>query len=762
MDQRDRTAERGKHLAIALVAAAVVLLQVTLTRVLSVLVWYHWAFFSISLAMLGVGAPGVWFALRPPRPTTLANLLLASSLLVPAGVALIVGVSPWFGPYAIIFSLLALLPAFLCLGAAVCVLLLDAPGEAVGRRYAFDLLGACVGALLVVPLLTVVPTPQLCAGLGLVPLVAMVLVHPSRRWLALAVGLLLTVVVGSGQLYQLHHTKQYLEVGPKLTPVWLKWTPTARLAVFDNLIPPGGEHGFRWGVGSKGLDVAAPQQYWLEQDGSAGTPITRFDGDLGKLGYLLFDVTSVGYQTTHPERVAIVGAGGGRDILTAKLAGARSIDAIELNGAIVAALRGPFADFSGGVYDLDGVHAIVGEGRSVLTRSDGGYDLIQISMIDSWAATAAGAFALSENNLYTLEAYRLYFSRLSERGMVATSRWMPAAAFGFEIVRLMVLVKTALEAEGVAAPLEHMALVQGGAVGTVLMSRLPFDAPRLGELSRLCAERGFLLVYPGGGGKLLAQALESPRLTVGQTELRLDAPTDDSPFFFQALSPLSRVDPDFAGRLGFNAQSVLTLQQLMAVLALVTLVTFFAPFALRRWLGRGAGFWRGSLYFTAIGLAFMLVEVAWLGRFVLYLGHPSYATTVTLGAMLLGAGLGSMQSARLGVERLRRFGLLAAVLVVVLNASFAGIFAASIGWAWPLRVVVAVLLLTPPAFGMGLFFPLGMVRFGDRSKAWFWALNGAAGVLASVLSLALAMHWGFSAVAYLGAASYVVAWASLR
>jgi len=169
-------------------------------------------------------------------------------------------------------------------------------------------------------------------------------------------------------------------------------------------------------------------------------------------------------------------------------------------------------------------------------------------------------------------------------------------------------------------------------------------------------------------------------------------------------------------------------------------------------------FWRGSGFFACIGLSFMFVEMSWLQRFVLYLGHPSLATTAALGCMLLGAGLGAMASARIGVRNWQRLGWGAALVIAVFGAALSPVFTETLGWPFAARIGVSVLLITPPAFVMGLFFPLGMVRFGDDGKAWFWAINGAAGVLASVLSLALAMDLGLSFVGYVGAALYLAAW----
>ncbi|RLB57780.1 MAG: hypothetical protein DRI90_17565, partial [Deltaproteobacteria bacterium] len=560
-----------------------------------------------------------------------------------------------------------------------------------------------------------------------------------------------------GDAYEVRTTKAYEETGPRLTPIYEKWTPTARLAIFDNFPWARGAEGFHWGTSQLGLEQPAPAQYWLEQDGSAGTPIIEYDGNDEKLDYLLYDVTTVGLQLRRPAQVAIVGTGGGRDIHSARLTGAERIDAIELNAGIVEALRGPFKSFAGGVYDLPGVHTIIGEARSVLTRSEQRYDLVLLSMIDSWAATAAGAYTLSENNLYTLQAYRLYWSRLSATGIVSTSRWM-----GFESMRLLMLVKAALEAEGVSVPRDHIALVHAGRVGTLLMSRSPFGPNQIAKLQEICATRGFELDYPAAATPDLALGvaalLDAGPQKFASIGLRLEPPTDDAPFFFQLVSPLSRLDDKTVQLGGFNAEGVVALQTLMITMVIVTLVLFFAPLGASRWLPRQPGFWRGSLFFLCIGLAFMFVELSWLQRFILYLGHPSLAVAVTVGCLLLGAGLGSIVSGRLGLPRAGRWGWLAPLIISLLNLAITPLFSATLGWPSAARIVVTGLALAPAGFTMGMFFPLGMVRFGDAHKAWFWAVNGAAGVLASVVSLALAMELGFAAVGIMGAVAYVLAW----
>jgi hypothetical protein len=478
----------------------------------------------------------------------------------------------------------------------------------------------------------------------------------------------------------------------------------------------------------------------------------------------MFDVTAAGYQVRPPLRVAIVGAGGGRDILTALASGAKSIDAIELNAGIVETVNGVLGDFSGHVYDLDGVHAIIGEGRSVLTRSKGGYDLIQISLIDSWAATAAGAYSLCENNLYTVEAYQLYLSKLSLNGIVSTSRWT-RGQFGMELPRLVFLVREALIRQGVARPMDHIAVFQGGAIGTVLVSNTPWTDHDVHALERVAAMRGFILHLPpellAPEYRQLERVVQAGPRAFAADGIFLDPPTDDTPFFFQVLSPFRSCDARVVKANGINGEGVAALRMLMFSMTAITAALFFAPFALGRRLRRDAGFWRSSVYFTCIGLAFLFVEISWVQRLVLFLGHPSMATTAGLGCLLLGAGMGSMSAARVGVARARRMGPVLGAAIALCNTIFTPLFKAAIGMPLAARLAITALAVVPVGAMMGVCFPIGMARFGDTSKPWLWSINGAAGLLASVASLALAMEFGLRNVGYLGAVLYLVAWVAL-
>ncbi|HUK65002.1 MAG TPA: hypothetical protein VLV15_16820, partial [Dongiaceae bacterium] len=519
---------------------------------------------------------------------------------------------------------------------------------------------------------------------------------------------------------------------------------------------PAQQQAFGWGMGSRYVPRRI-EQVWLEQDGAAGTPITRVTGAPDELGHLYYDVTSLADQLQPPLHTCVIGAGGGRDVLAALGSGARDVHAVEMNPYIVRLVSGRFGEYSGDVYHARGVYAEVSEGRSYLTRTANRFDLIQISLIDSWAATAAGAYSLSENYLYTLEAYRLYWNRLTPTGMLSTSRWVTS----LEAVRLANLVREALSREGVADPKAHLAIAQGGQVATVLAARQPFTGARLDSLRAVCERRGFELLWPpdaahpdsGDVGLVLDRGAEAFRAR----GVDVTVPVDDRPFFFHNVAVFGgRLRSESASFLN-NARAVLVLRRLMVLVSLLAGLLFFLPFALRRALPREPGFWRGSAFFAAIGLGFMLVEIPVIQRMILYLGHPSHAITVVLASMLLGAGLGSLASSRLSGAAILAWGALLVGAIAVANVGLPFLVTATIGWVWPARVLAASGVAAVLGLMMGFALPLGMLRFGDVGKPWFWAVNGACGVMASVCSLGLAMTFGFERVMWWGAGLYVVA-----
>ncbi len=751
MDERSKVRD---HVAIALASCAVLLFEVLVTRVLSVVLWYHFVFLSVSLAMLGLGAPGVWFAMAKPGPRTLPRALLAAAALVPLSVLAIVRLGAAFKTATTFWVVVLLAPA-LALGTAVCALLLSARGRSIGTMYGADLLGATIGALLVFPLLYGLPTPQVVALVGLLPLVAVLLVDRASRVPAFVIGGLTILTVASGAPYRLRYTKVYAE---SVQPLFEKWTPTARLAVFPSaFVLRDDGAAFGWGMGAKWVQ-APHEQLWLEQDGSAGTPITKWDGT-SPLPHLMFDVTSAAYQIRRPETVAIVGAGGGRDILTALKSGATRVDAIELNPFTIEAIGTTFAAYSGDPYHRAGVRAIASEGRSYLASTQTAYDVLQISLIDTWAATSAGAYTLSENNLYTLEAFRSYLRRLAPGGVLTVSRWA-GGSHQLEIARLALLAKAALIAEHSPDPNGSMVLLEAGKVGNLLVFKEPVG-DRLDDVDAVARERGFSRRWPMPKGavpsRMVQEVLVSGDAKFHREGLDLSPPTDDRPFFFQTLRLFDLPKGPMLAQVSENEQAVVQLRRLLTVVAVVTVALFFVPFGMRGRFPRAPGFIPGTAYFAAIGLGFMFVELPLMQRCTHWLGHPSRATAVVLATMLLGAGTGAMLAARLSPKRVRRVALALPLVVLLFAVVLPFAARATLGQPLEVRIAVVVLSVFPAAVAMGFAFPVGMMLFGEENRAWFWAVNGAISVLASVSTLALSMTFGFSRVMLGAIVCYAIA-----
>ena len=748
------TPRRGQYLAIAAVACTVLLFEILVTRILSVTLSYHFAFLTISLAMLGLVAPGVWFSLEPPRPATLFVALYSSAVALPAAMLAITHLGAQRRGDLLFWIAVILLP-MLALGTAVCILLLRARGTQVSRMYGADLAGAAAGALLAVPLLRGLPTPSVVAALGLLPLAAALLAG-SRRYLpALAYGTLLAASAVSVKPYGLHYTRFYEEVRP---PLYEKWTTTARITIFP-VLQGVGPSFVGWGMGSRYRGPARQDHLWLDQDGSAGTPILAYRPGDPYPQFLSYDVVSAAYPLASPRRACIIGGGGGRDILKALQGGATDVEVVELNPFTVDAVSRVFRAHSGDPYHLPGVHAFIGEGRSHFSRSTTPCDVLEISQIDTFAASAAGAYALTENSLYTVDAIRMFWSHLSENGVLSISRWVSGPAWP-ESVRLVLLEVDALRREGIADPHGHLLVFASGGTANVLLFKKPVTQEQIIRASALAIDRGFKILWPTVLGtenmaELTRALLNGPEeMTRRGYDVR--PPTDDRPFFFQTLNILS--SSSRAAEVGTEReQSVTLLRGLVLILVALTAGLVILPVIAGGAVPRAPGLLRNTLFFSCIGIGFMFVEIPLLQRLALYLGHPSYATTVVLGSLLVGAGLGAFFSVRIPDARRRTAGAFVPVIVGGVVFLLLWLVGRTIAQPFAIRVSISIAALTLAGAAMGMPFPLGMSRFDDRDRSWYWAVNGATSVLASVAALVIALIAGFTVVLCLAVASYAAA-----
>jgi len=783
------------------IALATLVLEILQTRLLSVLTWYHLAFLAISLAMLGMAAGALYTYLRPrsfadeepagdrvlpgmARHSLLfaVSAPLAHLLLLVLRVPTEVGGDPLAVWALVAVSVTAAVPFFFA--GVVVALALTRVGLPVGRIYGADLVGAGLGCLVAVPLMNEVdPTSAVFFLSALSALAALAFRAaagpargriPSAPTVAIA-GLAVAAFALGG--FNAWRYPDFLRVEvmkgrPLPRPLAVdRWNSHSRVTGRESRPGPP----TLWGEGTVPAPRATVRQMPLRIDGGAFTVATGFDGDPAELAWLRHDLTSLAFHLRGRGEVAVVGVGGGRDLLTAVAFGARRVTGVEINGIFLDLLAGDLRDFAGlaGRSDVELVHA---EGRAFLSRSGRRFDLIQMALVDTWASTAAGAMTLTENGLYTVEAWRLCLRRLTPDGVLAVSRWYAPKRPG-ETARLLSLAVAALLAEGVEKPERHLVLVGTGSLANLLVRRTPFTAEEIRTVSEVARRDGFeLLAAPGrpSADPLLAAiaGAASPsalRAAAAHPYLDLTPPTDDRPFFFNMLKAGSwlsreRLEGEVGGVLEGNLRATETLAAIFGVVTFLVLASLIAPLLV---LGRPAGLAPGRFlaaagYFSLIGLGFMLVEIALIQRFSILLGHPVRSLAVTLMSLIVATGLGSFLSDRLTLASRTRtvvVPLAMAAVVLAVAGVLSPVVGAMEGASLGARVGVVLALTVPLGLVLGLAFPVGMRLVRRRSPAvlsWMWGLNGAFGVLGTVAAVLLSMAFGISRCLAGGALCYLL------
>jgi hypothetical protein len=483
-------------------------------------------------------------------------------------------------------------------------------------------------------------------------------------------------------------------------------------------------------------------------------------------------------------KTLVIGPGGGWDVARSLTGGSKDVTAVEINPIIAhTIMQQRFADLSHRLYFRPEVHLFVEDGRSFVRRSPEKYQVLQATLVDTWASTAAGAFALSENNLYTTDAFRDYLNHLTDDGLMVFTRW------GFEppreSLRLLSLAIEALGEVGETDAWRHVVVLRDhaqnidafGALDTVLIFRKPLsDADVAAVKSALSQTHLQALYIPGDApsnefGALLRSADPNPfwrnyRYNVTPVD-------DDRPFFFYTVQPRDILNFLKQGGLSADYKINRALPLLFEVLGIsvlaIILVLALPPLLLGDRLPAEKGVRGFLLYFVCIGAGYILIQVALIQKFVLFLGHPTYALTVIIFSMLISSGLGSYWSRRLtgeSTDSSSQIGRLGGVLVGVAATVSALAFLAApvseygVGWPLPIKVLVTVCLIAPAGFLMGIPFPTGLTRLQKsypQAVRWAWALNAAASVLGSVSAICLAIYIGLRATVLTGALLYLLA-----
>jgi hypothetical protein len=780
----------ARHYAtVFLLSLSLLMLEIAVARILSVALFSHYAFVAISLAMFGLGLSGLVVYLLPEH----FNLERVDEQLVAyawrCGLAAALSVVVFlrihvaqelslrgFLTLSLAYGVLAL-PFFF---GGVCVsLLMTHFSSRIGRIYWADLIGASLGCLATVLGMQILPAPKVAVLVGLIAagtsLGVGMAAKPRRVGtpaLALAVVAGLVLLGQTTDLLRMRYVKTWTTFYSDYAG-WNAFSRVSAFASFQNaarLLPlknPPQDYA----------DDEYPKSMELDIDGAAWTPMTNFDGDLSKLQFLRQSVLYVAHHLKPGADVLIIGTGGGRDILAAKVFGQPHVLGIEINPLMRYMVQDRYADYSGRPYTLPGVRVVIDEARSRLSTLDRRFDVIQLSLIDTFSLNAAGGFVFSENYLYTTEAFQTYFRHLKDDGVLTISRYL-SPVYPLEMLKIVGMAREAWAAEGVADPSRQIAVLSQPSNATMIAKRTPFTPQELQLLDRVASENNMQVLYrPGtesGGMEAIRRVLTTPdpEAYYASFPFLIDPPTDDKPFFFHFLRgrlaagdvPGPDADP-FQFLRQWN-EAVKLLYLLIGVVTAMAALFFFGPLLLlagrRKSEVPAATAAPLLLYFGCLGYGFMMIEVPLLQRFVLFLGYPVYALAVVLFSLLLFSGTGSLLSTRFrppAQVAVRR--VLAAI--VVLAAAYVWlvpqVIEALLGEPIAARIAVTVVLLMPIGLLLGMPYPLGITvlrGFSEHLVPWAWGLNGALSVVASVLAIFIGSRIGFSMAFLTGVAAYAV------
>ncbi len=755
------------YLGLGFTTLATLILELSLTRIFSVVFFYHLAFLAISIALFGLGAGGVFSyvvsAWSGNLYKKLGALALANSFCVVASLWFIVSrpINP--GSLSLVAVYFASAIPFFLAGTVVSIAISEAI-DRVDRAYFFDLAGAAAGCLLLIPFLEWFGGPNtLIAAAVLFAISAAIWFNQAgafrRRAMAVLVALLLVGLMvfngKRGRVLDIHVAKGQALPDEK----FVAWNGISRIGVSQN--------GGNWSI---------------VIDADAATGISPFDFEnlaAQDRAQLLHQGPGFPYALRPAAKTLIVGPGGGYDVARALASRSRDITAVEINPIIAdQVMRDKFANESHRIYFRPEVRVFKEDGRSFVRHSDEKYQVLQATLVDTWASTAAGAFALSENNLYTTDAFTDYLSHLTDDGVLAFTRW------GFdpprESLRLISLAMAALPRVGETDPARHVMVVREdtaklngwGALDTVLISRKPFSDADIARARQIITDGHLEEIYlPGDSsknpfGQLLATA--DPAAFWRDYPFDVSPISDDRPFFFYTVQPrdlwnflttANQANADFKVN-----RAVPLLFGLMAVSLCATALILLLPrFLLGTRLPKQKGIITFLWYFICLGAGYILIQVALIQKFVLLLGHPTYALVVIVFSMLVSSGIGSYFSRRVIADddhRLVRLLCAIAVLVAALAFGARPLTEAAAAWPLPAKMIITVLAIAPAAFLMGMPFPSGLRRLEQRhppSIRWAWSLNAAASVMGSAGAIFLAIYIGLRATLLVGGALYLAA-----
>lgn len=783
-----------------MVTLATLMYEILLTRIFSVTMWYHFAFMAISIAMFGMTVGAILVYLFPYYFTkeqvkyhlALSSLLFSVSSVICLLFHLIIPFIPEISIVCVFFITLTYVVIsipFVLSGICVCLALTKFPQQ-VSKLYAADLAGAALGCIVLIWALNTTDGPTAAVVVACLASIGAVFFALGISKRMMHVALVCTFLFAFFATVHTILVKNQLSI---IHLIWVKgerdhqhlyekWNSFSRVVVDGDVNKP--ENPFGWGL-SPIHPRQKIRQLAMYIDAIAMTVITGFNGNLDELEYLKYDVTNLAHYIRQNSKVLVIGVGGGRDILSALVFEQKSVLGIEINKDIIEAVNKRFGDFTGHLDRNPKVTFVNDEARSYIARLKDKFDIIQISLIDTWAATAAGAFILAENSLYTVGAWKIFLKHLNPNGILSVSRWAFPELDG-EMYRLTSLATASLTQLGIKNPGKHIVIVRhmfgkiGDAhapsgIGTMLVCKKPFSDEDLNIIEQIVNKMQFDIVLTPRFSldSTFATIASGKNLTnfVTNFPINIAPSTDNSPFFFYML----RIRDIFNRSIWkqgimsiIQMKAVFILATLLATVIVLTFLSIIVPLIITTGKASLKGAFSFLIFFSAIGLGFMLIEISQMQRLIIFLGHPTYGLSVVLFSLLLSSGLGSLSTQKISNPSMKSSVIVPLTLLLLVLITFWELTPYAIcmfqGSTTPVRVLVAIAMLFPLGLFMGMPFPLGMKVASAKSASitpWLWGINGATSVCASVLAVVIALASGISTSFWMGFLCYVIAFIAI-
>jgi hypothetical protein len=745
---------------IFLVALSGLVLEVSITRIFSAAIWYHFAFVAVSVALVGLGASGlvVQYRVNKLKGKWAENLTIYSAWGITVFIPITLFVMHALASQVIylpLFMILFSVPFFLV--GIIISAAFNAFASVAGRLYAADLIGASAGALLVVLFLVLTGGEGATLIVGLISamggtIFSRIAKNPKKTvmslmFIAFAISLIFLNHVTQIFAIPTDPTAQkdlpiYLRDHPGSKIVKTEWNSFSRIDVVEG------------GTGGEGL-VAK-----VFIDGGAGTNIISWDGNTESRQELSTWMQYLPFKMMQDPKVLVIGSGGGRDVVASLVSGSKDITSVEINPIIYETVKS-YGDRAGNVYSHEYVRSYVDEGRSFITRSSEKYDIIYVPFVDTWASVSSGGLSVSENFLYTLEGFQQYYDHLAERGKIVTVRWL------IDAPRFITTYAKLLEQNGIPEDQLHRHLIMvtsdsythDPSVTMVIFSKSPFTDEEIRFLSQSFSQYNYKpILVPGQVMREPYSALLRGQVNLDQFydmfETKVYPVTDDNPYFLSFEKPLPR------------AVEVL-LYASIGIVAIFLLV----PFAwIRRRREKEVDAKKSEIgiatmipYFAALGVGFILIELALLQKLILLMGNPTMTFALLLFTLLMSSGAGSLLSSRIAKNNMKNLVFVIggiAGLGILYVLFLPPIIYSTIAEPFEVKAAVSIAILAPIGFLMGMPLPTGMrllkVHRPDYIP-WMWAVNGAFSVLGAVLAIALGIMYGSSLAMVLGILIYLIA-----